>query len=208
MGTKGVPFGYLEFSRAIRGTPCPHVRASGGGGRPGSGSGSVRFFLNQVSRVGLQRIVPTLPFGSEPNQRKADAVSVWNELLQRFRPNRCNCSVRFRPKYPSQSAINSSPLLSNRTHQLTLCVLKWDLLSPLSWSNFQREVGNRKATSKRFCKIRSERVLRKFNRFFSRIVFWIWDFRRRIFFYLPLQWVLLQSKDKYSPWNLSCWNLS
>ena len=25
MGTKGVPFGYLEFSRAIRGKPCPHA---------------------------------------------------------------------------------------------------------------------------------------------------------------------------------------
>ena len=43
-----MPFGYLEFSRAIRGKPCPHVRArvAGCGGRPagaasGSGSGSL-----------------------------------------------------------------------------------------------------------------------------------------------------------------------
>ena len=46
MGTKGVPFGYLEFSRAIGRKPCPHARFAGGAGWPagagasaGSGSG-------------------------------------------------------------------------------------------------------------------------------------------------------------------------
>jgi len=34
MGTKGVPFGYLEFSRAIREKPYPHMQtAASGGGR-------------------------------------------------------------------------------------------------------------------------------------------------------------------------------
>jgi len=46
MGTNGVPFGYLEFSRAIWGKLCPHARR-----RSSSGSYLVRFFLNRVSRV-------------------------------------------------------------------------------------------------------------------------------------------------------------
>ena len=43
MGTKGVPFGYLEFSHAIRGKPCPHAREDSGTDAcsPGSGSGSL-----------------------------------------------------------------------------------------------------------------------------------------------------------------------
>ena len=47
MRTKGVPFGYLEFSRAIGRIPCPHMRthapplavAASAGARPGSGPG-------------------------------------------------------------------------------------------------------------------------------------------------------------------------
>ena len=40
MGTKGVPFGYLEFSRAFGRKPCPHMRArAAGGGRPVPGPG-------------------------------------------------------------------------------------------------------------------------------------------------------------------------
>ena len=40
MGIKGVPFGYLKFSRAIGRIPCPHARAGAGAGAgPGSGSG-------------------------------------------------------------------------------------------------------------------------------------------------------------------------
>ena len=42
MGTKGVPLGYLEFSRAIRGKPCPHMRTpAGAGAERGLGSGSL-----------------------------------------------------------------------------------------------------------------------------------------------------------------------
>ena len=57
MGTKGTLFGYLEFSRAIRGKPWPHARATAGGDRPGPGPGPrtgslpVRFFSNWVLRV-------------------------------------------------------------------------------------------------------------------------------------------------------------
>ena len=44
MRTKGMPFGYLEFSRAIRGKPCPHAgapAAAASGGRPaGTGAGA------------------------------------------------------------------------------------------------------------------------------------------------------------------------
>ena len=44
MGTKGVPFGYLEFSRAIGRKPCPHMRkraaAGGADGRLGTETGS------------------------------------------------------------------------------------------------------------------------------------------------------------------------
>ena len=43
-----MPFGYLEFSRTIRGKPCPHARAAaaaaagrGAGAEPSSGSGSL-----------------------------------------------------------------------------------------------------------------------------------------------------------------------
>ena len=40
MGIKGVPFWYLEFSRAIRRKLCPRARAAAGAGRPALGSGS------------------------------------------------------------------------------------------------------------------------------------------------------------------------
>jgi len=39
MRTKGVPFGYLEFSRAIGRKPCPHARVAAGGGRRPTGAG-------------------------------------------------------------------------------------------------------------------------------------------------------------------------
>ena len=59
METKGVPFGYLEFSCAIARKPCPHVRAaaaSSSGGQPagagaGLGSGS-RFGFGFPTRSG------------------------------------------------------------------------------------------------------------------------------------------------------------
>jgi len=80
-------------------------------------------------------------------------------------------------------------------------------------SNMKCEFCNSvsEATSKKFYKIHSKRGLRKFNRFCNRIVVWIWDFQKKYSstFLLPLQWVLFQCKDKYSPWNLSwpcCFN--
>ena len=59
-----MPFGYLEFLRAIRGKPCIHMRAAAGGGRrggpdPGSGSlpGSVLFEPGLTGTL-VQRIAP------------------------------------------------------------------------------------------------------------------------------------------------------
>jgi len=190
------PLGTWSFRTRLGGN---HAHTRAGRRRAGLGfptrSGS---FWTGSHGYGLQRIVHAPPSGSEPNQRNgwqknaanSWAVSVWNEPLQRFRPNRCNRSVRFGRIYPSRSAINSAPFLSNKTQQIQqntqkrkrkasffLCILKWDfqlevwILQLGFWSDFHQ--------------IRSERRLRKFNRFFNRIVVWICDFRRRIFFYLP-----------------------
>ena len=131
-----------------------HARAAAAAGQPvpgpgpGSGSGS-----------------GSLP-GTDPLRVcwTANSCDCWVEPLQRFRPNRCNCSVGFGPKYPSRSVINSAPLLSNKTHQLSL---RSEVRSSLSLclqvtSNEKWEISNSvfEATSKRFCKIHSERGLR------------------------------------------------
>ena len=78
MGTKGVPFGYLEFLRAIRGKPYPHMRApplAAVAGRRRRWCRTrvrvrvlypVQFFLNRVSRVSVTRSMPAPPSESEP----------------------------------------------------------------------------------------------------------------------------------------------
>ena len=82
MGTKGVPFGYLEFSCEFGGEPClqahalppPPSRPSAGAGvrnsKPvsghGRGVGWVRYFLNRVIRVWVSG------YGHEPDPNHAD----------------------------------------------------------------------------------------------------------------------------------------
>jgi len=94
----------------------------------------------------------------------------------------------------SRSAINSAPFSHFKTQKHTesfFCILKW-LPSSAFWSESlhspEVKVKIRSEIEEevtRILKIRSERRLRKFNRFFNRIVVWICDFQRRIFFYLP-----------------------
>ena len=71
MGIKGVPFGYLEFSRAIGGNhahtrappPPAAARPQGSGHGPGPGcrlgSNPARFFLNRATRVWCYKQVST-----------------------------------------------------------------------------------------------------------------------------------------------------
>jgi len=212
MGTKGVPFGYLEFSRAIRGKPCPRAPLLAAPGQAGHGFGfgfptrSGSFWTGSHG-YGLPRILPAPPSGSEPKAQRLSAnyheqlggccpkrtvATVQTEPLQRFRPNRCNRSVGFGPFYPSRSAINSAPFLSIKTHrkqqQSIFCILKWDFYTQFR-GDFQHEVRipqlEFRSDFQEILKIRSEGRLKKFNRFFNRIVVWICDFQRRIFFYLP-----------------------
>ena len=84
----------------------------------------VRFFLNQVSRVWdtadrtrsairiWTRISPTA--NRKPSRTVGRFLSKMNHCI---RPNRCNRSVGFGQFYPSRSAINSAPFLSNNTHK-------------------------------------------------------------------------------------------
>ena len=149
-----MPFGYLEFSRAIGREPCKHMRARRRWRRPAGrrrcrARARVRvrvrvpypawFFLNQVSRVWVASIPAPL---SEPNPlRYPDPNRPANGCLKTVaavgrlrRLNRTVATVQielldgFGPNCPSRSAINSAPF----SH--------------------------------------SERGLRKFNRFFNRIV--------------------------------------
>ena len=178
MGTKGVPFGYLEFSRAIGRKPCPHMRTSappapvpvpGSGSLPGlvlfepglTGMGyadhtrsAIRCWCRGRAGPGLSAGAGFLPglvlfepgltgTGYAEHIRSAIRTAPRNgcqptapgswAALQRFRPNRCNCSVGFGPECPSRSAINSAPLLSIKTHQFnSLCVLSSEVRSSLS----------------------------------------------------------------------------
>ena len=77
----------------------------------------------QVRGTVLQRIAPA---PSRPVQRLKGnrmrtvamvcAVPVWNDPLQRFRPNRCNRSDSKLRLCPSRSAINSAPFSHFKTH--------------------------------------------------------------------------------------------
>ena len=131
-----MPFGYLEFSRAIGRELCPHMRACARA-PPLAATVARRararvpypawFFLNQVSRVWVASIPapllePDPPRYPDPicSSWTANRCNCWVEPLQRFRPNRCNLSlgsdpplqpfVGFRPVGPSWRAINSAPV--------------------------------------------------------------------------------------------------
>jgi len=111
MGIKGVPFRYLEFSRAIRGKLRPRVRAP----LPAPGARArvsypVRFFLNRVSRVWLQQIAPA-PL-SRPVQRLTGNRRKPLQWLCGFCLERSVATVQTEPLQPfericpSRSAIN------------------------------------------------------------------------------------------------------
>ena len=165
-------------------------------------------FWTGSHRYRVQRITPAPLSGSEPKQRNGWqetaangwAVSVWNELLQRFRLNRCNRSDGNGRVCPFQSAINCAPFLSfkhtqietekqrrtipffcNSDSEVKFCDSDSEVTSNRKWKfcNSDSEVTSQ------ILKIRSEKRLRKFNRFFNRIVVWFCDFQRWIFFYLP-----------------------
>ena len=64
-----MPFGYLEFSCAIRGKPCPHARAAAGAG---SGSGSLPgpvLFEPGITGMGYRGSYPLRHPDLNPNQR-------------------------------------------------------------------------------------------------------------------------------------------
>ena len=128
-----MPFGYLEFSRAIGRELCPHVRAraaAGGGGRPaGSGSGS-----GLGSLPGLVLFESGLQLDSQQLQLLGRTiVTVQTEPLQLF--------IGFGPVGPSWSAINSAPNsqlkhtnTETKSLSLSLCVLNWEVkFCVLNW---------------------------------------------------------------------------
>ena len=101
-----MPFGYLEFSRAIRGKSWPHVRArrrwrqqpAGAGAGPGSGSGSLPgpvLFEPGLTGMGYRGSYPLRH--PDPN-RPPSAMAVSKPLRTVGRllseTNRCNGSDR------------------------------------------------------------------------------------------------------------------
>jgi len=91
MGTKGVSFGYLRFSRAIRGKPCPHAHARTRRSQTGLGLGfptrSSSFWTGSHG-YGL----PAPPSGSEPNQLNGWQKTAANSWAFLSETNRCNGS--------------------------------------------------------------------------------------------------------------------
>ena len=150
MGTKGVPFGYLEFSRAIRGKPCPRASPLAAAGRAWARVRVRVLFEPGLTGIDYHKSYPLRHpdpnpkcNGSQQIVTNSWAVAVRNDPLQRFRSNRCNRSVGFGPFYLFQSAINSAPFLSIKTHrkkqQSIFCILKWDFCTQFR-SDFQQEV--------------------------------------------------------------------
>ena len=136
MRTKGVPFEYLEFSRAIRGKPCARRRWRRRwrpAVRPGPGRGALPDpVLFEPGLTGMGYADPTrsaIRFRTAPrNGCQPTAADGWE--VAAVETSRCNGSDRavatvgFRPFYPSWSAINSALFSQIRTHQHQLnCVL-------------------------------------------------------------------------------------
>ena len=96
MGAKGVPFGYLEFSRAIRGKPY-HTRApAAAADRFQSWSRArvpypVRFFLNRISQIWVtaDRTRSAIGIRTDSAQRLTENRRVGRFLSE---TNRCNGS--------------------------------------------------------------------------------------------------------------------
>ena len=103
-----MPFGYLEFSRAIGRKPCPHMRAcaAAGAGRPVPGRARARarardrvrvpyparFFLNRVSRIWVVRSIPATLSGSEQPRQRLSVNRRGSLAVAAIEPNCCNFS--------------------------------------------------------------------------------------------------------------------
>ena len=88
------------------------------------------------------------------------AVSVWNKSLQRFRPNRCNRSIRNGRICPSLSAINSAHFLSFQNSDRNIKQYRKEKQVPSS--AFRNRTSNRKWE---FCNSNSEVTSNRFWRF-------------------------------------------
>ena len=109
----------------------------------------------------------------------------------------CNLSLGSNLLAPPGALYKALPSLNWKTPTPTANNSLSFYLSSEAEASLRSELGSRvpkrlparsgipKRLPKKILQIRSERGLRKFNRFFYRIVVWIWDFWRRIFFNLP-----------------------
>ena len=149
MGTKGVPFGYLEFSRAIGREPCPIMCArtaagGGGGGRPVPGRARARARDSGPGSGSLPGLVLFEPGLTGMGYAEHTRSAIWIRTARptavckpsrqlggwtvaAVEPNRCNGSDRtvatvgwVRTEIPLQSAINSAPFSQIKTHQIQL----------------------------------------------------------------------------------------
>ena len=184
MGIKGVPFGYLEFSRAIRGKHFAGRSRAGFGLPTRSGS-----FWNGN---GVQRIAPALPSRSDRNSATADRKPP--RTVERFlsETNRCNGSdrtivtVQTEPLQPFGQERTDLPLPERYSFKDTAKTI-WVMSEEVFLQKFVLKEGSENSTDS-LIELLSESVT--FKEGYSSI------------FLLSLQWVFLQSKDKYSPWNL------
>ena len=179
------------------------------------------FFLNRVTRVWVARSIPAPLSGSEPprselpHQRLSVNCRVGQAVGQLRRLNRTIATVQteplqlldgFGPNCPSRSAINSAPFSHFKTHQLqktlSLCVLNWEV-------KFCLEVTSNGKWKIQFLKRLPKEILQKFvlkegsENSTDSLIKLLSESRTSeeeysSTFLLPLQWVLLQSKGKYS----------
>ena len=159
----------------------------GTGTGSGSGSGSLPgpvLFEPGLMGMGYSGSYP-LRY-PDPNRLSATADRKPPRTVGRFlfETNRCNRSVGFGWFYPSRSAINSALFLSNKKHRNKKKYRKGKRVPSSAFlsensatrvrSDIQQEVGilqrGFRSNFQQILKIRSERRLRKFNRFFNRIV--------------------------------------
>ena len=149
-----MPFGYLEFSRAIGREPCPHMRtraAAGGGGRPapalGSGSGpslgsgslpGLVLFESGLTGMGYAKHTRSdirIRTGPPTDQLDSQQLRLLGQTIATVQTEPLQPFVGFEPVGPSWSAINSAPnsqLKHTNTKNenslslsLSLCVLNW-----------------------------------------------------------------------------------
>ena len=131
--------------------------------------------------------------------------------------NRCNHSVGFGHFYPSRSAINSAPFSQSKTHQHQQQQKQEENKFSAFWTSttqFQKWLATGSGNSatripKRLPRDSAKFVLKEGSENSTDSLIELLSEsgtskeEYSSTFLLSLQWVLLQSKDKYSPWNLS-----